>query len=42
MNKEQPKIYDNNIDEKDIKKTNEFQSQICKYNDEIDDINNQL
>lgn len=42
MNKEQPKIYDNNIDEKDIKKTNEFQSQIGKYNDEIDDINNQL
>ena len=42
MNKEQPKIYDNNNRWKRYKKTNEFQSQIGKYNDEIDDINNQL
>ena len=42
MNKEQPKIYDNNVDEEDIKKSNEFQSQIGKYKNKIDDINNQL
>ena len=41
MNKEQPKIYGNNLEE-NTKKSNEFQNQIGKYKNKIDDINNQL
>ena len=42
MNKDQPKIYDNNVDKEDVAKANEFQNQIGKYKNKIDDMNNQL
>ena len=42
MNKDQPKIYDNNVDKEDVTKANEFQNQIGKYKNKIDDMNNQL